>query len=249
MEIDIQNMGARFAAAQAGKASLHSAMNRLRPSIAQYDFLALDSLSRAITTLIGRVPKSPHHPRLALDLGCDKSPYRDVLERAGFVVKTLDLDPRSGADYNGSVEATGLPDGSFDLVLCTQVLEHCDNPWRGIVEISRILTPQGYAILSVPHVWFYHPHPHDHWRFTQEGVVRLCREGDLIPQSLMAQGGTVLTVGQVLNFVVYGIIGRWGAPFYCVVNAVARFVDRLAPNELFAHNFACLACRTGSQRA
>jgi SAM-dependent methyltransferase len=110
-------------------------------------------------------------------------------------------------------------------------------------EIERILRPGGHAIFSVPHVWFYHPHPSDHWRFTQEGVLKLCRSAGLEPLTLLAQGGSLATAAQVVNFLAYGVMGRLGAPLYAGLNTMARVVDPLVRNELFCHNFACLAQR------
>jgi len=237
MRIDLERMQDDFRIAQSGKRSRHSPADRTEPSLFQYDYLLLNALSRDIARLLKLVPDRPAR---ALDLGSDKCPYRSWLEAKGFEVRTIDISPGSGADYSGTVEATGLPDDSFDLVLCTQVLEHCDNPWQGVREIRRILSPGGHAVLSVPHVWFYHPHPKDHWRFTQEGLIRLCRDGGLEPLVMYGQGGSLLCAAQVLNFLAYGLLGRGGAPLYAVVNALGALADRLVPNTLFCSNFACL---------
>jgi SAM-dependent methyltransferase len=242
MRVDLQHMRDGFLAVQTGKKSRHAVADRIHPSRWQYDYLTLSRLARDIETLVREVPPAPANAR-ALDLGADKSPYRDLLVSRGYDVKTLDITTDHGADYAGTAEATGLPDESFELVLCTQVLEHCMNPWKAIGEIHRILKPGGHAVLSAPHVWFYHPHPTDHWRFTQEGMAQLCREAGLVPVSLLAQGGSVLTLCQVLNFLAYGVLGRTGAPLYATLNVAAAVGDRLAPNQLFCHNFACLARR------
>lgn len=242
MRIDVDALHAGFERVQRGKRSRHSVEDRVRPSLFQYDYLTLSALSADIRSLIAELPPPPRGAR-ALDVGSDKSPYRALLERKGFEVRTLDLTRASGADFEGTVERTNLPDASFDLVLCTQVLEHCQDPWQGIGEMRRILTAGGHCILSVPHVWFFHPHPHDHWRFTQEGVVHLCRGGGLAPITLLAQGGSVLTAAQIVNFLLYGALGRLGGPIYAVVNLLAKVSDRLLPNELFCCNFACLARR------
>jgi 2-polyprenyl-3-methyl-5-hydroxy-6-metoxy-1,4-benzoquinol methylase len=239
MRIDLEQMRTEFQRVQSGKRSRHSVTDRVNPSRWQYDYLTLSRLSQDIHSLVAQLPTATHGR--ALDLGCEKSPYRELLTGSGYTVETLDITRDNGADHAGTAEATGLPDASFDVVLCTQVLEHCMNPWAAVREIHRIVRPGGYAILSAPHVWFYHPHPTDHWRFTQEGMAHLCREAGLEPLSLLAQGGAVITLFQVLNFLAYGVLGRAGAPLYGAFNVAASVGDRLAPNELFCHNFACLA--------
>jgi SAM-dependent methyltransferase len=220
--------------------SRHSASDRLAPSLSQYDYLILSRLRESVSALIRRC-SAPASGACALDLGASESPYRSLLEESGYIVKTLDIDQSRGADFKGTVEATGLPDDSFDLVLCTEVLEHSLNPWQGIQEIRRILKPSGFLIVSAPHVWFYHPHPTDHWRFTQEGLVHLCRMGGLQPEALFAQGGSAVALLQITNFLLYGLLGRLGTPFYFATNLVARSLDRVISNTDFCLNFACLA--------
>jgi SAM-dependent methyltransferase len=242
LRIDIDRVQAGFQIAQRGKKSRHSPADRTHPSLFQYDYLSLSTLSADVRALIEALPQG--EGRAALDLGADKSPYRAQLEARGYVVKTLDVTPASGADYTGTAEETGLPDASFAVVLCTQVLEHCEAPWRAIREIERVLAPEGSLIVSAPHVWFYHPHPRDHWRFTQEGLLRLCRDAGLVPRQLRAQGGSLLSAAQIVNFLSYGILGVAGAPLYALVNLLGGTADRMLPNDLFCHNFACLAQKT-----
>ena len=239
MRIALDRMHEAFNAAQEGRKSRHSVADRAQPSMFQYDYLALRALSTDVSALIEQLPNGDG--ARALDLGADKSPYGGLLRAKGYLVETLDVARDSGADYLGTAEETRLPDATFDVVLCTQVLEHSDEPWNAIREIRRILKPGGWTIVSGPHVWFYHPHPKDHWRFTQEGLVKLCRYGGLKPKALLAQGGTMLTIAQVVNFLLYGALGRLGAPMYAMVNIFGVVADRLVPNELFCHNFACLA--------
>lgn len=42
------------------------------------------------------------------------------------------------------------PDGSFDIVYCSHVLEHVDDDRRAMRELHRVLRPGGWAILLVP---------------------------------------------------------------------------------------------------
>jgi hypothetical protein len=74
-------------------------------------------------------------------------------------------------------------------------------------------------------------------------VVRLLRGGGLEVKVLLSQGGSVAAAAQVLNFLVYGAMGKVGAPLYWSVNVVASLVDNMLNNPLFCVNFACLATR------
>jgi len=45
---------------------------------------------------------------------------------------------------------TKLPDSSFDIVVCSDVIEHVDNPNAMLVEIRRLLIPGGRLIITTP---------------------------------------------------------------------------------------------------
>lgn len=47
-------------------------------------------------------------------------------------------------------------ENTFDVVLCNHVLEHVDNDIKAMSEITRVLKPNGFAILQVP---FFNPIP------------------------------------------------------------------------------------------
>ncbi len=44
----------------------------------------------------------------------------------------------------------GFPDRTFDVVLCSHVLEHIPDDQRAIREIRRVLKPSGWALINVP---------------------------------------------------------------------------------------------------
>lgn len=60
-----------------------------------------------------------------------------------------------GYDYpSGTIDLdiTAMPfaDGSFDLILCSHVLEHVPDDHTAMKELHRVLAPGGMAILMVP---------------------------------------------------------------------------------------------------
>lgn len=241
MEIDVSDISAAYRRLSPALHAGHEVRDRLSPSIFQYDYLALSALTTDLERLIGDVPPPQRDGAIAVDIGCGKSPYRDLVEARGFRLKTLDITPESAPDFVGTVEETGLPDEFADLVLCTQVLEHSLDPERGMHEIGRILRPGGFLIATAPHIWFYHPHPYDNWRFTQEGLTRIVIRARFEPVRLLSQGGSALSYFQIVNFLFYGLLGRTGAPVYLVNNLLGKFADRWFRNTLFCLNFALLA--------
>lgn len=54
------------------------------------------------------------------------------------------------ADLALDIQKTGLPDGSYDLVIANHVLEHVDDFRAALKEIGRILRPGGLFICSFP---------------------------------------------------------------------------------------------------
>ncbi len=70
-------------------------------------------------------------------------------KRNGIRPQTADLyDP--GADLRIDITDTGLPGGSYDMVICNHVLEHVPDYSKALNELNRILTPGGKLIINFP---------------------------------------------------------------------------------------------------
>lgn len=61
---------------------------------------------------------------------------------------TTDLNP-TGVDRQENIENLSLADASFDVVLCSHVLEHVDHH-RALAELYRVLTPGGRLLAFFP---------------------------------------------------------------------------------------------------
>ena len=70
------------------------------------------------------------------------------MRRNGLSRTTADL--YGPADLRLDIQATGLPDRSYDVVVCNHVLEHVDDFRVALAEIRRILRPGGSLICSFP---------------------------------------------------------------------------------------------------
>lgn len=56
----------------------------------------------------------------------------------------------SQIDIISDITTIPVPNNSFDVVLCTEVLEHVPNPVAAIEEMTRILNEQGTLIITAP---------------------------------------------------------------------------------------------------
>ncbi len=125
---------------------------------------------RQIETFCG-----PVAGRRVLDLGCGMGGLVVALRQAG--ARAVGHDPNRAygaicalraARYDlplPFVTATGeaLPfaPGSFDIVVCLDVLEHADSLERTLAEIARVLAPGGQAIVTATNrLVFRDPHYH-----------------------------------------------------------------------------------------
>ena len=52
-----------------------------------------------------------------------------------------------------SINRLPFSDQSFDVVLCTEVLEHLENDQEAVAELVRVLKPTGNIVISVPRYW------------------------------------------------------------------------------------------------
>ncbi len=98
-------------------------------------------------------------------------------------VKTLDIVPSSGTTFIADITDNNenlIPAGSFDYIVCTEVLEHTLQPFDAVDEIKRILKPGGLAFVSVPFNFRIHGPLPDCWRFTEHGLRALFKNFEII---------------------------------------------------------------------
>lgn len=92
--------------------------------------------------------------------------------------RTIGADD-TAADIVGDLLTPGiLGVGWWDVILCTEVLEHCADPIAAVRAIHAALVPGGRALFSSPFLWPDHrteDYP-DYWRFTEQAWRLLCRD-------------------------------------------------------------------------
>jgi len=182
-----------------------------------------------------------------LDVGCGLKPYYPFFAAASDYVG-VDLVASPSADLVGPIEALPVDDGSFDIVLCTQVLEHVDEPALAVRELHRVTKPGGRVLASTHGVQVFHPNPNDYWRWTQTGLGRLFEQNGAWASLDVAPGaGTAAGLAMLIARFVHLLAKRAHAaaaaqPLVAGLNAGAAALDaRVAmlrepvPGALFAN--------------
>jgi SAM-dependent methyltransferase len=151
----------------------------------------------------------PRGPLRVLDVGCGVKPYYPFFAPIASEYVGVDVVENPNADLLGPVEALPVEDGSFDLVLCTQVLEHSDDPARAVAELQRVTAPGGRVLASTHGVQWYHPSPNDHWRWTHTGLRLLFeRNGEWSRLSIEPAAGSGSGLAMLIaNYVDAGLRG------------------------------------------
>jgi SAM-dependent methyltransferase len=130
-----------------------------------YKWLATVDLQRDLREVLGTLEGR------VLDVGCGQQPYRRWLPDGGEYVG-VDVEERPGVSaVIRPGERWPLEDGSFDAVLCTQVLEHDSDPEHTLEEIERVLESGGRAVITVPFAYNEHAMPHDYRRYSAIGAA------------------------------------------------------------------------------
>ena len=155
-----------------------------------------------LTVDFDRLPVGPGDR--VLDMGCGGGRHAFALYRRGAQVVALDQNPAelkdvsgmfsamtdegevpagaTAAAVRGSAYALPFPDGTFDYVVCAEVLEHLHDDTRAMAELARVLRPGGRIAVTVPRwgpelvCWALSSAYHE----VEGGHIRIYRGGELL---------------------------------------------------------------------
>jgi SAM-dependent methyltransferase len=167
-----------------------------------------------------------------LDVGCGDKPYQPIFEP--FARKYVGVDPVDNprADIKGAVESLPIGDGEYDVVLCAQVLEHCDEPPQAVRELHRVTAPGGRVLASTHGVMVYHPSPVDYWRWTHTGLERLFQgNGNWASVKVTPACGTTASLAMLVSIYLdlafrRAHVGLLRKPVIAAINQLAEALDR-----------------------
>jgi len=217
-------------------------------------FVAESPLARTgISAFVQRLARTLPAGARVLDAGAGEAPYRVLFEHCRYARSDWEQSEHAAAhesDVLAPLHRMPLEDGSFDVVLNTQVLEHVDDPSAVLREFRRLLVPGGELWLTAPFVWELHEEPHDYFRYTSHGLRALVEGAGFTAVEIEPIGGYFTTVAQLLSHCGSSTgLDRRGLAGRAVTAVMARTarplarLDRLDRRHALPLAYACRARR------
>ena len=130
----------------------------------------MTAIRKAIESFAASIPEK----KRVLDVGCGLKPYESYFSHCTYIGIDVAESGREASNktYDYAFDGVNIPfeNGSYDVVLCTEVLEHAINPSALLKEMHRVLKLDGVLFLTVPFIWGLHEVPYDFRRYTIFGI-------------------------------------------------------------------------------
>ncbi|MFZ0760267.1 MAG: class I SAM-dependent methyltransferase [Candidatus Sulfotelmatobacter sp.] len=220
-------------------------MDIVNPSLTDFSYLDCRRRTQLIRDTAARLQAGG---KVLLDIGGRGKPYAEYFSGRVLWHFVVDIEPGASVDIVGDARSLPVADGSVDVVLCTQVIEHIPEPVPVLQEIFRVLRPGGTLILSAPAIFPQHGSPGDYWRYMPQGLAWLLQ--DFRTLEIQGETGTVGSLFLVLNMYLYMFTGPW--PWMrrlvslCVcpiTNLLGRAAAAIYRGDQFASNYFVVATR------
>lgn len=183
-----------------------------------------------------------------LDVGAGTGPYRPLFAHCAYFTHDFGSEPSTQGkytllDYVSDITAIPVSDESFDVILCTEVLEHVPDAVNALREIARILRPGGRLLLTAPLGSFLHQEPyHFYGGYTPHWYRKFLPEVGLHVESIEKNGGFFRFFGQeAIRFsfnldprrsLVRGWARVWVTPLWFVTLPICRALFPLLGERL-----------------
>lgn len=138
---------------------------------------------------------------MILDAGAGDCPYKYLFTQMNYESADFcEIEKQYGEiTYVCDLREIPVNDCRYDLVFCSQTLEHLPEPQGVLQEFYRILKPDGKLWLTAPLFYEEHEIPHDYYRYTQFGLRYLLDKAGFSIDSIQWLEGFYGTFSYQLN--------------------------------------------------
>jgi ubiquinone/menaquinone biosynthesis C-methylase UbiE len=138
-----------------------------------------------------------------MDFGCGSMPYKSLFNVDEYI--GVDFEKSGHSHKNKKIDVTydgkKIPFESnyFDSILATEVIEHVFNIDEVLLELNRVLKPNGKILVTCPFIWEEHEIPFDYARYTHFSLKYLFEKSGFEVLIFEKSGNYVTVIGQLLN--------------------------------------------------
>lgn len=121
-----------------------------------------------------------------LQIGSDGEVFEKLMQRAaetGFKVTTCDIVEEKNPDILGDLCTLDLGEELYDVIVCSEVIEHLHSPHLAVERMHKALKKGGRLIVTIPFMFPIHADPYDYVRYTKTGLKHLLREFESVEVS------------------------------------------------------------------
>ena len=197
-----------------------------------------------------------------IDIGSGDRYYEKLLKGTFTSYVALDKVEYWGSDntnpppdISGDAENIPVAAEQFDSALLIEVLEHCLEYEKILVEANRVLKKEGHILITVPFLIWVHGSPFDYFRYTKNAlpiileragfsVVELhntCGAGGVVAAILNTVTDTTFGFSKARKFFHIYFLGFILPFFWLAMNVFAVVFDRLFPNPNYTFGYVIVA--------
>jgi SAM-dependent methyltransferase len=163
------------------------------------------------TKNLDRLCREYASPKKTLVIHSEDVDYKPYFPNSYTVTKRADHKPDLVCDLYYS-DLSKIPDESYEMILCTGLLEHIPEPSELISNLHRILKPKGRLVISASAVFSFHECPDNFFHFTPYGFRLLFKNWDHF-EMLRGASQPFETIGILMQRIL----------MQCEINPLARF--------------------------
>jgi hypothetical protein len=115
-----------------------------------------------------RVNAMPRGAALEIGSRARSGITRRALIPSGWEYVGFDIVQGENVDVVGDAHTMSrqLPNGHFNVTMSFSVFEHLAMPWKVVLEMNKVMAPNGVAFIQTHQSWPLHETPWDFWRFS-----------------------------------------------------------------------------------
>lgn len=180
--------------------------------------------------------------RTVLDVGCGSGEGLKVLSSTASYALGIDLDPRlQRNDVNVSIKRIeDIPDKSFDVVVCFDVIEHIDDDRAFIRELFRVA--RSTVLVSTPnYAMSLNQHPYHVREYLPHEFRGLLRDyGDVRLFAGTSKGREIVELGSPRRYMLVAALYAWRPTLF-----LAKVLKRVLGVRMWAHQTAVVSVTPG----